>query len=100
MGAKDALVAKEFSFLSAMQQEIAEQSKALTLFAEYIARLDLYTAQALLAKEKRYCKPELSENGRIVITEGRHPVIEEFLPRDQQFIPNNLTLNGELKIEN
>jgi hypothetical protein len=27
-------------------------------------------------------------------------VIEKYLPLDQQFIPNDLSLNGELKIEN
>jgi DNA mismatch repair ATPase MutS len=33
------------------------------------------------------------------IIEGRHPVIEEFLPRDQQFIPNDLKLNSELRMQ-
>jgi DNA mismatch repair ATPase MutS len=31
----------------------------------------------------------------MTIIEGRHPVIEEFLPRGQQFIPNTLMMIPE-----
>ncbi|HCB51361.1 TPA: hypothetical protein DEP21_02175 [Patescibacteria group bacterium] len=64
----------------------------LTAFAQTISWLDVYVSQSLLAKEKYYIQPQLNNSGTIDIQEGRHPVIETFLPLDQQFIPNTLTL--------
>lgn len=68
--------------------------KALHEVAEKISRLDLFVSQALLAHEKKYTKPLFVKNDTITIVEGRHPVIEEFLPLDQQFIPNDLQLDA------
>lgn len=93
--AKDELIAMEFSFLEQARAKIALIIKELHAFAETIAWLDVYSSYALLAKEKNYCKPELLLTNRLAIQEGRHPVIEEFLPRDQQFIPNDLGMNQE-----
>jgi len=73
--------------------------KALHETAEKISWLDLFVSQALLAHEKKYTKPLFVKNEALKIIEGRHPVIEEFLPRDQQFIPNDLKLNSELRIQ-
>jgi DNA mismatch repair protein MutS len=74
---------------------VAKGTVALTRFAEVISWLDVYTSHALFAHEKKYIQPELINNTSLVITGGRHPVIEAFLPRDQQFIPNDLFLNVE-----
>ena len=80
--------------------KIGGGTKELHEFAERIARLDLFVSQALLAHEKKYTKPLFVKNDTVVITEGRHPVIEEFLPLDQQFIPNDLKLNSECRVQN
>jgi DNA mismatch repair protein MutS len=73
--------------------------KALHETAEKISWLDLFVSQALLAHEKKYTKPLFVKNEALKIIEGRHPVIEEFLPRDQQFIPNDLKLNSECRVQ-
>lgn len=98
MEAKDELRALEFSFLHQAKEKISENVGALHEFAEYISRLDVFVAQALLAHEKKFTQPEFTINNRLSIIDGRHPVIEEFLPRDQQFIPNNLTLRGNIEL--
>ncbi|MDD3262984.1 MAG: DNA mismatch repair protein MutS [Candidatus Absconditabacteria bacterium] len=88
--AKAQLVKQEFSRLAHLQQEMAMIVEPLTEFALQISWLDLFTSQALLAKQYNYKKPNITENNQIEIIEGRHPVIEHFLPQDQQFIPNTL----------
>ncbi len=92
--AKDNLSKLEFELLHQAQQKITECTKQLNEFAERISRLDLFVAQALLAREKQFCKPEFVQTDLLHIVEWRHPVIEEFLPLDQQFIPNNLFLQN------
>jgi len=104
--AKNELSTMEREFLQQAKSKIASGTQELHEFSEWIARLDLFVAQALLAHEKKFTKPLFVSNDSVHIIEGRHPVIEEFLPRDQQFIPNDLTLdwniieNWKLKIEN
>lgn len=97
--AKDDLRSLEYELLQQAQQKIMDGTKQLNAFAERIAWLDLFVSQALLAKEKKFVKPEFIEGDGLSIVEWRHPVIEKYLPLDQQFIPNDLTLNGECRIE-
>jgi len=98
--AKDDLRALEFELLQQAQQKITGGIQELNEFSEWIARLDLFVSQALLAKEKHFVKPEFIDEDTLTIVEWRHPVIEKYLPRDQQFIPNDLKLNSECKVQN
>lgn len=66
--------------------------KELNEVAHYIAQLDVYTAHAQLVKEKNRSKPILTNTNTINIQQGRHPIIEEHLPREQQFIPNDVEI--------
>lgn len=59
---------------------------------KYIANLDCIVSLATVAKKNGYCRPEICDNGEIVIQEGRHPVAET-LPAEEMFVPNNATLN-------
>ncbi len=91
--AKDTLRALEFSLLQQAQQKITEWIQELNEFAEKISRLDVFVSQALLAKEKKFIKPEFIWWDTLTIIEWRHPVIENHLPSWQQFIPNSLQLD-------
>lgn len=95
MEAKDKLVYHEFSLLEKTKEQISNLAPELNEFANYISWLDLYTSQGILAKEKKFIKPELKTDWELNIKAGNHPVIEEFLPNDQQFIPNNLHMSGK-----
>jgi DNA mismatch repair protein MutS len=63
--------------------------------AELLAEIDLVSSLAELAVTRGYSRPELFEDDRLVITNGRHPVIEAvltpgtFVPNDIHFEPDN-----------
>ena len=61
--------------------------------AALLARIDLMTAFATLAEERRYGRPEVDDSLELEIREGRHPVIEQLLP-DEEFIPNDTVVGG------
>ena len=92
--ARGHLSKKEYALLVRLQQEMGMIVEPLTSFAHSIAWLDVFTSHALFAKAQQYCKPHIIEDRGIEIHEGRHPVIERFLPQDQGFIPNNLILGS------
>jgi DNA mismatch repair ATPase MutS len=55
----------------------------------------VYCSHALFALEHQYIPPELNTTNVIAIEGGRHPVIEAYLPKDQQFIPNDLFIGNQ-----
>lgn len=93
--AKDALAKKEFELLEIAKEKIAKISVALNEFNEKIWRLDIFSSQAILAREKNYMRPDFINWKNIEIIGWRHPVIEEFLAQDQQFIPNWINISSD-----
>ena len=61
--------------------------------ADLLAEADLVSSLAELAVRNGYCRPELFEDGRLVIKNGRHPVIEAVLPSGS-FVANDATLSA------
>jgi DNA mismatch repair protein MutS len=62
--------------------------------ADAIAVLDVLCALAETARLFRYCRPELNNSLRLVVKDGRHPVLDQNLV-DEKFVPNDTELDGE-----
>ncbi|MHC4829615.1 MAG: MutS-related protein, partial [Planctomycetota bacterium] len=62
--------------------------------ARAVARLDVLASLAWIARERGYVCPRMEEGSRLLIEEGRHPVLEQTL-RDQTFVPNDVCLGAE-----
>lgn len=90
--ARDQLVKLENRLLWEMWEIIASKNAVISTFAQKIAELDVFCSHAIYAYEKQYIQPEMSQKKGIEIVWWRHPVIEAYLPRDQQFIPNDLSI--------
>ncbi|MEN6478565.1 MAG: DNA mismatch repair protein MutS [Anaerolineales bacterium] len=73
---------------------LARSADALLARAQAIAHLDVYASLAEVAADYGYTRPELSDDGRIEIVAGRHPVVERAL-RDTPFVPNDTLLDAE-----
>jgi DNA mismatch repair protein MutS len=58
-----------------------------------LAMLDCLANFAQLACKKRYTKPTITEGKELDIKAGRHVVIEEQLPPDEPYIPNDTYLD-------
>lgn len=74
--------------LATLREHCAEFNK----LGKALAQLDCLVSLATVAKSNGYCKPEISSESEIVISEGRHPVAE-LLPSDEIFVPNSTELN-------
>ncbi|MDW8333813.1 MAG: DNA mismatch repair protein MutS, partial [Bacteroidia bacterium] len=74
-----------------LQPFVAEIQAAGRAAAEFDALFSL--AEAM--RKHRYTLPEIGLDERLIIVQGRHPVVETRLPADQPYIPNDLTLDGE-----
>lgn len=71
-----------------------ERISDLKITADLLAELDLVSGLGELAINNGYTRPEIYEDRRLNITNGRHPVIEAVLPAGS-FVANDVTFSGE-----
>jgi len=84
----------EQQLFSELRRTVAGYSERLQKTAENIAELDCLAGLAEVASRNDYCCPQLDHSGSIHIREGRHPVVERFLP-EGSFVPNDLDMDQE-----
>lgn len=63
--------------------------------ARVLATLDCLCSFAQLARQYKYVKPEVTNDTSIDIKDGRHPVIEQQLPVDESYVPNDVYLDNK-----
>ena len=71
---------------------LGEQAHSLLGSAKALGRLDAVSGLAEVAVRHGYVRPELVEEQALEIREGRHPVVEDFLPAGRRFVPNDSVL--------
>ncbi|MGH9357044.1 MAG: DNA mismatch repair protein MutS, partial [Terriglobia bacterium] len=82
-------------FVEVRRQTGAEASR-IRATAAALAEMDVLACFAWLAAGRNYRQPETSDDGELLIIEGRHPVIEHIAVQNQSgaFISNDLFLNS------
>ena len=65
----------------------------LKLCADLLAEIDVVSGLAELAVKQGYARPEIFDDTRLVIVNGRHPVIEAVLPPGS-FVANDVQLSA------
>ena len=75
-------------------QVLGENIGRLQKISASLALLDCLVSLATVAKERRYVRPKILPSGEpLVITEGRHPVVEAI--SKERFVPNDTLLDNE-----
>ncbi len=92
LGATDKLSALEYELFQKVRQFVAGNSSRIQKTAALIATLDAYLSLAAVASKNRYVRPEVNNSDEIIIKDGRHPVVEQFV-KDTYFVPNDAYLN-------
>ncbi len=95
LSAREWLASKEFAILNEIKNTIWTMTNEIYEFANVVAWFDLYTSHAIFASENNLVKAEYIDNWELKIKNGRHLVIEKFLDKNDQFIPNDLVMNDE-----
>ena len=68
--------------------------------AKRIAFMDVMMCYASASEENHYTKPAITADRDVPISikNGRHPIIEKFLPTGEEYIPNDIFLGGDQQI--
>jgi DNA mismatch repair protein MutS len=98
--ASERIVELETNLYRQVCAEISRHADRISQVAAGVARIDICAALAECAARYNYVRPELNEGGEIVISEGRHPMIERRLSdsgdeAERRFAPNDTRLSGK-----
>ena len=77
-----------------LRRELLEHTARLQHMAQLMSQLDVLASLAELAVSRQYCRPTLDLSDRLVIRDGRHPVLETTY-QDERFVPNDTELDCE-----
>ncbi|HEY4272566.1 MAG TPA: DNA mismatch repair protein MutS [Candidatus Udaeobacter sp.] len=94
LGADERARQLEYQLFQKLRDETLRELGPIQQTAEAIAVLDVICALAETARLFRYCRPTLNETLRLVIKDGRHPVLDQTLV-EEKFVPNDTSLDGE-----
>jgi DNA mismatch repair protein MutS len=93
--AEEDYVAREYDIFDKLRVSVLEQSSSIQQLADFLARLDVVNSFAKLAYDRNYTRPVLDNSLELDIKNGRHPVIEQILPLEEAFIPNDLLSHAD-----
>jgi DNA mismatch repair protein MutS len=94
VGAEERVTALEYELFTTLVGTVAAQQARLSRSAAAVAHLDVLCGLAIAAERHQYARPQLSRARRVVIRDGRHPVVEIMAGRNG-FVPNDCILDPD-----
>ncbi|HMQ10763.1 MAG TPA: DNA mismatch repair protein MutS [Oligoflexia bacterium] len=96
LNAQDERLRLEKELYTQLLVELAPLAHELKQQAHLIAQIDVLAAFAQAALQNNYIRPNLCAKGlTLKIKQGRHPMLEQHLPNNASFVPNDLTLDHD-----
>ncbi len=93
LGAEEKILSLELKLFEALILSLQEYVQPIQLNALQVAKLDCLLSFSATALKYNYRKPELNDSKLLDIRAGRHPVIEQQLPIDTEYVPNDIFLD-------
>jgi DNA mismatch repair protein MutS len=96
LGAREKLYELEYNCFLEIRDNLENYISAILDSASSVAVLDILASLAQVAYLNDYVRPTLSQDGKIEIKAGRHPVVEKSL-QDARFVPNDIKLDNKYR---
>jgi len=84
--------ALEYEIFYTVRDKVAQRTKDILTMAQFIAAVDVVQGLARAAVENAYVKPDINDDRRIDIQDGRHPVVEKLI-QGERYVPNSIFLD-------
>ena len=89
LAAEDEIRALERELFDGLCRRVGESTQRLLSSGRALAALDGYAGLAETAAKRGYVRPEIDDSEVLEIRDGRHPVVEQFLPAGIVYVPND-----------
>jgi DNA mismatch repair protein MutS len=97
LGAEERSVKLEYELFQRVREEVLGRLPEIQRTAAALAQLDVLGSFSETARLYSYCRPQIGEEGVLVIRNGRHPVLEQNLS-EERFVPNDTHLDPKAQI--
>lgn len=97
LGADERRKELEYALFRALRDRVAAEVGRLQVLARTVAFVDVVSAFADLAVDRRYVRPVVDSSTELDIRGGRHPVVEA-MSLDERFVPNDLQLDASRRL--
>jgi DNA mismatch repair protein MutS len=87
----------EYELFTEIREIVKEQIPRLQALAKTISELDVLQCFAQVSEDRHYVKPQFTMEGRVVVTDGRHPVVEKVL-NAQEYVPNDCIMDFDREV--
>jgi DNA mismatch repair protein MutS len=95
LGADERILERELEIYEGLRQRVAAEAPRIQDTARALATLDVLAGLAETAAVCNYTKPHVHDGDEMVVTDGRHPVVERYA--SDAFVPNDIELNGSTR---
>lgn len=92
IGSEDKLKELEYEIFLSLRECVRTKTKHILNIAQILAEIDVFVSLAEIAIRNHYVRPQINQDGEILITEGRHPVVEVML-EPGKFVPNDTVIS-------
>jgi len=94
LNAQERITELEANIFHRVCRQVATASERILAVADALANIDVFSSLAEVAVRYSYVRPELTTGNEIVISQGRHPVVERSLA-EGSFVPNDTYLSND-----
>ncbi|MFJ7849402.1 DNA mismatch repair protein MutS [Peribacillus sp. NPDC097224] len=95
--AEEKSIGLEYDLFLSLREQVKIYIPRLQELAKGISELDVLQCFATISEERHYVKPVFSENRKIALQEGRHPVVEKVL-HSQEYVPNDCFMDSDREL--
>jgi len=92
VNAEEQISEMEYEMFCKIREKVVGKTLDILEAARNIAYIDVLACFAEVAEKYNYCRPKMNKEDKIIIKEGRHPVVEQINISDP-FIPNDCYLD-------
>ncbi len=94
LGAEEKILDLETRLFNELVRSLGDHILPVQNNATLIARLDCLASMARIAKANHYVRPRIDDSKTLNIKQGRHPVIEQELPVEEEYVANDVYLDN------
>ena len=95
LGAQEKILELEERLFGQLVLSLADFIQPIQHNASLIARIDCLLSFSKVAKKNNYCRPQIDDSLVVDVRQGRHPVIEQYMALDEEYVPNDVYLDNE-----
>ncbi|WP_436375884.1 DNA mismatch repair protein MutS [Cytobacillus sp. BC1816] len=92
--AQEKCVELEYELFTNVREHVKEFIPRLQKLAKTVSELDVLQCFSAVSEQRHYTKPNFSNDRRVYIKDGRHPVVEKVL-NAQEYVPNDCYMDAD-----